>query len=58
MKTEATTAPTGLTEKQIADVREAFTYFDRLDFLKNGLVTTIAGEVSFRQGCGWRSIHI
>ena len=32
MKTEATTAPAGLTEKQIADVREAFAYFDRFDF--------------------------
>ena len=31
MKTEATTAPAGLTEKQIADVMEAFAYFDRLD---------------------------
>ena len=32
MKTEATTAPAGLTVKQIAAVREAFAYFDRLDF--------------------------
>ena len=32
MKTEAITAPAGLTVKQIADAREAFTYFDRSDF--------------------------
>ena len=32
MKTEVITAPAGLSVKQIADVREAFAYFDRLDF--------------------------
>ena len=32
MKTEVITAPAGLTEKQIAAVREAFAYFDRLAF--------------------------
>ena len=31
--------------------------FWQVRFLKNGLVTT-TGEVSFRQGCGWRSNHI
>ena len=34
MKTEATTAPTELTKKQIADMREAFAYFDRWDFYR------------------------
>jgi len=37
MKTEATTAPAGLTVKQIAAVREAFAYFDRD---ADGAVTT------------------
>ena len=30
MKTEATTAPAGLTEEQTAAVREAFAYFEML----------------------------
>ena len=36
MKTEATTAPTELTKKQIADVREAFAYFDLVQIFHVG----------------------